>query len=263
MSNLLIEIFIKRKLIFELSINDFKARFSSSFLGAVWAIVQPLTNILVFWFVFQVGLRNGNVDGCPFIVWYIPAYLIWTFFSDSFSASANGIREYSYLVKKVNFPVFVIPIIKVMSALFIHIIFIFFIMLINMCYKIYPSIYYIQVIYYLFCTVLLLIGLSWLFSALGTIIPDVINIVNVVLQIGFWATPIIWNANSLSPVVKAVLQINPLYYICQGYRDTYIYGRWFWEEPVLTVYFWGVTILILVFGIYTFKNLQPRFADVI
>lgn len=263
MNNLLVEAIKKRKLILELSVNDFKARFSSSFLGAIWAVVQPLTNILVFWFIFQVGLRNGDVDGCPFIVWYIPGYLIWSFFSDSFSASTSGIREYSYLVKKVNFPVFIIPLIKVISALFVHIVFIPFIVFINACYKLYPSSYYIQVIYYLLCTVVLLIGLSWLFSALGTIIPDIINIVNVILQIGFWVTPIIWNPNNLSPTVKTILKINPLYYICQGYRETFIYGRWFWEEPGLTLYFWIVALIILGLGIYTFKNLRPRFADVI
>lgn len=263
MNNLLLEMLHKRNLILELSINDFKARFSSSFLGTVWAVVQPLTNILVFWFVFQVGLRNGDVDGRPFIVWYIPAYLIWTFFSDSFSASSNSIREYSYLVKKVNFPVFIIPIVKVLSSLFVHVFFLFFIILINACYKIYPTIYYVQVFYYLFCTMVLLVGLSWLFSALGAIIPDIINIVNVVLQIGFWATPIIWNPNNLSPTVGMILKVNPLYYICQGYRDTFIYGRWFWEDIGLAIYFWFFTLLILVLGIYTFRNLQPRYADVL
>lgn len=263
MGSIIVETFKKRALIWELSLNDLKAKFSVSFLGAVWAILQPLTNILVFWFVFQLGLKNGDIDGSPFIVWYIPAYLVWTFFSEAFSASANGIREYSYLVKKVNFPVFIIPIIKVMSAFFIHIIFVLFIVAINVCYKMYPTLYYVQVVYYLLCTMVLLIGLSWLFSALGTIIPDVINIVNVILQIGFWATPIIWNPNQLSPFVKTVLEINPLYYICQGYRDTFVYGRWFWEETGLTIYFWAFTMVVLLLGVYTFKNLQPRFADVI
>ena len=137
------------------------------------------------------------------------------------------------------------------------------IIVINLVYGIYPSIYYLQVFYYLFCTVVLLMGLAWLFSALGCIIPDILNAVNVVLQLGFWATPIIWDPSNMSVIIQRILKLNPLFYICQGYRDTFIYGVWFWEHKSLTIYFWVVTLVMLGLGIYTFKKLQPRFADVI
>ena len=117
------ELWQNRHLIWKLAKNDFKTRFAGSYLGIVWAFVQPIVTVLVYWFVFQVGMRNGDINGKPFIVWYIPAYLVWTFFSEAFSASANSVREYSYLVKKVNFPIFSIPVVKVISALFIHIFF--------------------------------------------------------------------------------------------------------------------------------------------
>lgn len=253
----------KRKLIMELATNDFKARYASSFLGMIWAYILPLTNILVFWFVFQMGLKNSAVKGYAFIVWYIPAFLAWNFFSDAFIASANSIREYGYLVKKVNFPVFTIPFVKIVSGFFVHIVFVGVIIIINLVYGIYPSIYYLQVFYYLFCTVVLLMGLAWLFSALGCIIPDILNGVNVVLQLGFWATPIIWDPSNMSGIIQKILKLNPLFYVCQGYRDTFIYGVWFWEYKGLTVYYWIVTLIILGLGIYTFKKLQPRFADVI
>lgn len=263
MSNLIVDTIKKRKLIIELSMNDFKARYASSFLGMVWAFVQPLTTIMVFWFVFQVGMKNGDVDGKPFIVWYIPAYLLWTFFSEAFSTSINGIREYSYLVKKVNFPVFIIPVVKIVSNLFVHVFFVIVIVFVNFCYGIYPSVYYIQFFYYLFCTIVLLIGLGWLFSGLGTIVPDILNAASVVLQLGFWATPIIWNPSNMSPIMQTIFKINPIYYICQGYRDTFIYQMWFWERGGISIYFWSFTISILVLGIYTFNKLKPRFADVI
>lgn len=263
MNSLILKTIKYRKLIWELSINDFKAKFSSSFLGVIWALIQPLVTIMVFWFVFQVGMRNGDVDKFPFIVWYIPAYLVWTFFSEAFSAASNGIREYSYLVKKVNFPVFIIPIVKIISSLFVHVFFIAVIIFINGCYKIYPSVYYLQVFYYLFCLIVLLVGLSWLVGALETIIPDVLNIVGVILQIGFWATPIIWNINDMSPLIRMVLKLNPLFYICQGYRETFIYQTGFWEHKGLGVYFWLIAISILLLGIYSFKHLSTRFADVL
>lgn len=252
-----------RKLIWNLAINDFKAKYATSFLGTVWAVVLPLTNILVFWYVFQVGLRNGDVNGLPFIVWYVPAFLCWTYFAEAFSGTANSIREYSYLIKKVNFPVMSIPVVKVVSALIIHSLFIVLIVIINLYYGIYPSLYYLQIIYYVFALTVYLLGLGWLFGALSVVIPDTVNVVNVILQLGFWVTPIIWNPDILSPRSQIVLKLNPLYYICQGYRETFLYGKWFWSNMRLTCYFWIVTFVMWILGTYVYSKTKDRFADLL
>ena len=105
-----------RKIILELAKNDCKARFSSSILGIVWTILQPLVNMLVIWLVFQIGFKTSNLSGdIPFIIWYMPAFLIWNYFQEATSQSTNSMLEYSYLVKKVNFDVEVIPPIKILS----------------------------------------------------------------------------------------------------------------------------------------------------
>ena len=117
-----------RKIILELAKNDCKARFSSSILGIVWTILQPLVNMLVIWLVFQIGFKSSNLSGdIPFIIWYMPAFLIWNYFQEATSQSTNSMLEYSYLVKKVNFDVEVIPPIKIISNAFIHCFFIAFI----------------------------------------------------------------------------------------------------------------------------------------
>ena len=63
------------QLIFKLAKNDFKAKYSNSFLGITWAFIQPLITILVFWFVFQIGFKTAPVDNVPYILWFIPAYI--------------------------------------------------------------------------------------------------------------------------------------------------------------------------------------------
>ena len=252
-----------RKLIWNLAKNDFKAKYATSFLGTVWAVVLPLTNILVFWYVFQMGLRNGDVNGLPFIVWYIPAFMSWTYFSEAFLGATNSIREYSYLIKKVNFPVIVIPVVKVFSSFIIHVVFIFVIAVINALYGIYPSVYYFQVIYYLFCLTVFLMALGWLFGALSVVIPDVANVVNVIMQLGFWVSPIIWNPDSIVPKIRFVLMLNPLYYICQGYRDSFIYSNWFWNNMGNTLYFWSFTLIVWMLGVYVFDKTKDRFADLV
>jgi teichoic acid transport system permease protein len=237
------------------------AKFSISLLGSVWAFALPLINILVFWFVFQVGLRNGDITGVPFIVWYVPAYLIWTFFQEALISSTNSIREYSYLVKKVYFPIATIPVIKIISSLIIHVVFILFIMILNGIYHMAPTVYYFQAIYYVFCTVVLSMGLGWLFSSISCIIPDMANVVNIFMQLGFWATPIIWNPNTISPTVLKILKTNPMFYVTEGYRQTFLYHQWFWEEPLYTIYFWIFTVVVFAVGYRTFIKLQHRFAD--
>lgn len=257
------ELIQNRKLIVDLAKNDFKAKYASSFLGTFWSLALPFTNILVFWYVFQVGLRNGDVGDLPFIVWYIPAFLSWTFFSEAFSGATGCIREYSYLIKKVNFPVDIIPVVKVISALIVHLFFILVIAIINCFYGIYPSVYYLQCFYYTFCLTILTLGLGWLFSALSTLIPDVANLVSVMLQLGFWVTPIFWNPDRMSEHMRNLLRINPMYYICQGYRDSFLYQKWFIYNMLDTVRFWIITVFIWLLGTYVYRKIKDSFADLL
>ena len=116
-----------RKVIFDLAKNDFKAKYTNSLLGIVWAFMLPLTIILVLWFVFQVGFRSAPVDDIPFILWYIPAFLAWNFFTDAFGSGAACIFDYSYLVKNMKFRVSSLPVVKIISSSFVHLFFVGFI----------------------------------------------------------------------------------------------------------------------------------------
>ena len=251
-----------RKMLLQLSKNDIKARFANSMLGMVWAYVQPLATIMIFWFVFQVGLRSNDVDGLPFIVWYSPAYLIWTFFSDTLSAMTSSIREYSYLVRKVNFNVSLIPFVKLISGAFVHIAFIVFLFIINLIYHIPFSLYNLQVLYYFLCTIALLTGLGILCATMTPFVGDIPNIIAVLLQMLFWATPIVWNPSILSESIYKVMRVNPMFYICTGYRQSFQSTMWFWERPE-TIWFWVGTILLILFGCHLFRKLNKDFVDVL
>ena len=103
------------RIFFQLVDNDLKSRYSGSAFGIVWAYIQPLVTILVFWYVYQVGFRNAPVGDVEFILWFIAAFIPWTFFSDGTVTAANVMYEYSYLVKKMRFKVWQLPFIKVFS----------------------------------------------------------------------------------------------------------------------------------------------------
>lgn len=258
------KVYIDRKILWELAKNDCKARFSGSLLGAVWTILQPLVNMLVIWLVFQVGFKSSNLaDDIPFIVWYMPAFLVWNFFSEATSQGASSLIEYSYLVKKVNFNVEIIPAIKVVSAAIIHLIFYVFIVFVNLCYGIMPSLYYLQAFYYFFCAFMLALSLSWLFGALTPFATDIANLVAIIIQVGFWITPIFWDPSNMKNISAMLLKLNPMYYVCMGYRDSFIYNRMFYEYPELTIYFWAIVVINLIIGTRLFKKSRPHFDDVL
>lgn len=253
-----------RKIVWELAKNDCKARFSASILGVVWTILQPLINMLVIWLVFQVGFKSSNLEGdIPFIIWYMPAFLIWNYFQEAVSQSTNSLMEYSYLVKKVNFNVEIIPTIKIISNALIHLFFILFIVFVNLCYGKYPTVYYVQVFYYFFCAMALSMALGWLCSAIAPFVADVANVVSIVIQLGFWVTPIFWDPSSLTDVAKMLLKVNPMYYVCMGYRDCFVYDTPFVYHPLQTLYFWIVTVTIWIIGTRIFKKSKKYFDDVL
>lgn len=251
----------EKKVILNLALNDCKSRFAASGLGIIWAFLQPLLTLLVFWFVFEVGFRTAPISDIAFIVWFTPAYLVWTFFGDGLLQVTNSLIEYRYLIKKINFKVMIIPPFKVLSNGIIHVFFIIFICFLNLIYGYGISIYALQVVYYFVCTCLLLLGLGWLVSALNVFAKDIYNVVAVLIQVGFWATPIFWNPDTMSSSVQMVLRLNPMYYICTGYREAFIYKVWFWEHPLQTGYFWGVTVILLLLGSNIFEKLRPLFDD--
>lgn len=257
------DIFRERSVLLGLAKNDVRAKFASSLLGSIWAFIQPLVTLLVFWFVFQVGFKNPPVSDIPFIVWFSPAYLVWTFFSEALMSGTSSLTEYSYLVRKVNFRVSIIPLVKICSSTFIHFFFIGFIMLLMVVYGIPFSLYNLQIIYYLASVLFLLVGLNWLLSAMAPFLKDVVNIVGVLIQIGFWLTPIFWTTDGMSEIVKNLLKLNPMYYICQGYRDTFIDQVWFWQRGSEGIIFWIEACAVFVAGAYLFHKLRPQFADVL
>ena len=248
-------------LILKLAKNDFKAKYASSFLGIFWAFIQPLVTILVFWFVFQKGFKSAPVSDVPYILWFIPAYIPWIYFTEMLNSTSNCMLEYSYLVKKVRFNIEIIPSVKIVSAIFVHIFFVAFIFFMYWLLKAPLSIYCIQALYYSAALTVFGFGMGMLVSSITVLFKDFAQIVSVVLQVGFWATPIYWNPDIMEPWVVTVLKINPLYYIINGYRTCFTKQEVFWNHPALTVYFWVFTAAVWIIGCRVFLALRPHFAD--
>lgn len=257
------EIIHSKKMILNLAKNDFKTRFAGSYLGIIWAFVQPIVTIVVYWFVFQVGFRSSPIDNFPFVLWLSTGLIPWFFFSESWNGGTSSMIEYSYLVKKVVFKISILPIVKIISALFVHLFFVAFIMLFYVFYGYYPDWAWVQVLYYSFCMCMLVVGLSYFTCAIMVFFRDTSQIISIILQVGNWVTPIMWSYTMLSPKLQWIMYLNPMFYVVQGYRTALINHKWFFEMPYQTAGFWIFVIALIGFGMLIFNKLKVHFADVL
>ena len=253
-----------RKLVATLAHNDFKTKYAGSYLGIVWAFVQPVVTILVYWFVFST-VRSGADRAVPFVLWLIAGLVPWFFFQDGLNSGTNSLIEYSYLVKKVVFKIEILPVVKLCSALYVHLFFMAVVVVLYTVMGYFPGITVIQLLYYSAAMFIMVLGIVYLTSSVVIFFRDLTQIIAICLQVGVWLTPIMWNFDDLhlNKYLQMVFEINPMYYIVTGYRDSLIDGIWFWQRPGLTAYFWIFTIVVFWFGRRTFEKLKVHFADVL
>lgn len=260
-----------RKLIWNLAKNDVKKKFAGSYFGIVWAFVQPVITVLLYWFVFEFGLHQKASDlrtgiEIPFVMWLMAGLVPWFYFQEAMNGGTGVLVEYSYLVKKVVFQIDTLPVVKMISALFTHLFFVAFAIAVFWIMGYPPDLYTLLVIYYSVCMIALTTGIVYATGAVTVFFRDMKEVVAILLQIGMWVTPIMWNFEAMTQIpgwATALLKLNPMYYVVSGYRNALIHKIGFWENWGLTVYFWIVTVAILLLGTSVFRRLRPHFADVL
>lgn len=253
-----------RAMILDLSVNDFSTKYAGSSFGIFWAFVQPVITILVYWCVFEFGLKStAPIPNVPYIVWFSTGMVPWFFFSDAINAVTNSFIEYSYLVKKVVFDIDFLPIVKILSNLFVHLFFVLLLIIISVANGQGISIKFWEVFYYMLCMIILVYAIGNITSSIIVFFRDVGQIINIILQIGLWVTPIIWSYIIVPDKYQWIVKLNPVFYIIEGYRDAFINGKWFFQKPLLTGYFWIFALVVLMLGRTIFRKLKPHFADVI
>ena len=258
------DIFEKRDVIYRLTKQDFKTRFAGSVLGLLWAFIQPLAMMLILWFVFSVGLKMGLTRNIPFPAWFFTAMILWNFVSDFILTTTNVFGEYSFLVKKINFKISILPVVKLLSSLVLHGVFVIILVGILIFYGYYPNLYWLQSFYFLFGAMVLSLGIAWMAASINVFMKDAAQVVGIFTQFGFWLTPIVWPASFVPEKYLLFLKLNPVYYLVEGYRQSFLFEIPFWEIPLWqTAYFWGISFFLLFAGIFIFHRLRPHFADVL
>ena len=253
-----------RTLAMQLGKNDFRNKFANTSLGTMWGFAQPFIFMLTYVIVFQYILKTGSSGKYPYVVWFLPGMCMWMYISDAVLTASNSIRNYSYLVKKVVFPIDIIPVISLTSASFIGIFLIIISMIVASIYGYIPNI--LNVIYILFCTVCFIIALTRLTSSLTTILPDFSQLLTILMQLCMWFTPIIWNLDFIAEYkIIYLFKCMPFTYLVEGFREAFMVNLKIIVERngIYTIVFWIITLFIFAWGNKVFKKNKKDFADVL
>lgn len=258
-----VELFAKRSLILSLSVRNFKSAYLGSILGIAWVLIEPLVYVFLLWFFFTKAMKFKPPQGYPYVAWLMSAMALWNFISLTLSSAVGTFRGHAFLLRRPEFNMSVLPVVNILTGLFIHVIFLGILVTILLLSGIHFSFYWFQAVYYLFATAVLLLGVAWIAASFSLFVKDTGNIIAVMLQIGFWISPIFWSPDTFPKKLRFVLELNPVSYLLEGYRKSFLYGQPFWNDLSGLAYFWSVTLVVLLIGVFTYKKLRPYFGDVI
>lgn len=247
-------------LVRRLSVYEVKSANSSNYLGVLWEIINPMIQIAIYWFVFGFIILNRGDD---FLPWLMAGIVVWFFVNPAITQTSKSVYSRMNMVSKMSFPMSVIPSYVIFAKLYQHLMLLGVIIILLGFTGYLPTLYILQLPYYVAATVLLLFSLGLITSTLSTIIRDVHNIIVSLMKVMFYLTPILWVMDAKEhPTIVNIMKLNPLYYIVEGYRASLLGESWYliahWEY---TFYFWAVVIILFMIGSSLHVRFRDRFVD--
>ena len=248
------------ELLYVWTLRDFKVRYSQSLLGATWAILQPLSLMIVFSLIFALFIRVPT-EGVPYPVFAYSALLVWTFFANSLSMALPSLVNNINLVSKIYFPREIMPIAANLVAMIDFVIAAVIFALLMIIYKIsvgwtiifLPLLFLIQVVFTL--------GISLAASAINVFYRDVRFVIPLVLQIWMYLSPVIYPASLVPERIQPLYFLNPMATLIESYRRVVFFNQppdWFYLG-VTTV----ITTVVAMVSYHYFKRAERLFADLV
>lgn len=246
-----------------LALRDFQSRYAGTVAGSLWTLAHPIAIMAVFYFVFSVGFKAKAPDDVPFIIWFAVGLMAWFYFNEGLGSIVNSVVKSSHLVKKTVFPVEVLAIVHIVSAMLPHLVFLAVVAAVLLINNVPFDGFRLLVFYFMFCTTVLLLGLGWFVSALEVFYRDTSQALTIIMNLWFWMTPIVWDSRMMPDEYHWLFAWNPMHYVVDGYRGMLIYSQPKWPETSETLIFWCMALGFLALGSVVFRRLKPEFADVL
>ena len=249
-----------RDLLFFLVMRDIKVKYKQTVLGGLWAIIQPFFMMVVFTLFFG-KLAKIPSDGIPYPIFNYSAMVAWTYFATAISNAGNSIVGESNLIAKVYFPRLIIPLSPVIAGLLDFTI--AFAVLIGMMvyYSVYPTVMILMVPALIILMILTASGVGMVLAALNAKYRDIRYTIPFLVQFWMFASPIVYPASLVPEKYRLYYALNPMAGVIEGFRATLLGTTAFPTSMILISSV--VSLVIFLFGLTYFKQVERYFADVI
>lgn len=255
-------------LIRRLSLYELKNNNKNNYLGMAWELINPSIQILIYWLVFGTLMQREPIEIAgkiiPFINWLIPGFFVWTFFYQSVIQGSKSIYSRLRMLAKMSFPMSIIPSYVIFSQFYIHILSLAVTVVIFIIIGQPFSIYILQLPYYMFAGICLMFSITLIMSTLSTIIRDVHMFLNSMLKMFLYLSGVLWPITLLNnhPLLFKLMQLNPIYYLIQGYRESFFGDKWFFlMDWKYTAFFWLIVVIFLLIGSKLHLKFRRHFID--
>lgn len=235
---------------------DVRGRYKNSVLGVLWSFLNPLLQIAVYAFVFGKVL---NVEEPNYTVFICCGLIPWNFFCTAINRSAFTIIENGGIIKKVYFPREILPISVVTSEAVNFIISTIIIVALVLLTGLGISWTWIFYPVLLFVLYIFLISIAFFVSSITVYFRDLQHFIGIFLQLLFYATPIAYAASRVPEKFSFIVDLNPIAYIIEGFRDIFINHTVPNMMPLLIIF--GISIILFILGYLFFNKMQKGFAE--
>lgn len=252
----------QRELIQLLTWRDFLSKYKGSLIGWLWSVIQPLFMMALYTLVFSVFLKirfGGSDSPYVFSVYLLCGLLPWTAFSEGIALATNLMRANVNLVKKVVFPLEVLPLNLTLVSLVQQLV--GFVILLPLTYLVLKQLHWTLLLAPLILILQLLLtsGVTWLWTALAVYIPDVRQFTSILIYVLMFLTPIFYPEELVPEGMRFIIDVNPLAQIIRMYRQVFMTG----DLPGLaaTAYTLLACLFFFLFGYAAFMHAKKHFAD--
>ena len=253
------ELYKYRELFFTLAIKDIKIRYKQTVIGGLWAIIQPLTTMIVFT-IFFGNIMKVPSEGVPYAIFSYSGLLLWIYFTNALSASSGSLIANASLVSKVYFPRLIIPLSSTLVGIIDYIIAFFIVFGLMFYYDFVPGIGLLFIPIIVFFTWMLASGIGFWLSAVNVKYRDVQYVIPFFVQLLIFVTPVIYPI-SIAGKYTWLLMLNPMSGFIEAHRAMILGNQCINFNMIgISILF---TLIIFITGIIYFKSVERYFADVI
>ena len=224
-ATVMVELWENRKRLLRLSKYELKNQHGGTVLGFLWNFLNPALQVLVYWFIFAIGLRKGeNVNNVPYVIWLIIGIVCWHYISPTMSSSEMAIVNFSDVLKRMRFPMAIIPAKTVISNFSTHLCSMAIVLIIVVASGVPLSSSIWLFPYYLVANTFFILSYALFASSINVLFRDFHNLSGTALRLLFYISPVMWRPDKDNVIMNTIAKFNPFAYILNGYRDTILYG---------------------------------------